>query len=167
MHSKKTIHDYTNTRNNTDALSLTPTIPTPILPSSNPQNLKAVRINRYTEMVKPDDSRRRVLSFLLLGLILYGTTVQAVHKHGLAPASPVESAAVSIPAPEDSSTSGVAGCADCLVCQLQQSFSATLLTHRDLDPPATQTVRFFDIGAPSAASFVTIKESGRAPPFTS
>ena len=118
-------------------------------------------------MVKSDSSRRRVLSLLLLGLIVYGTTVQAVHKHGASLPDQPETASVSVPTPEDSSTNGVAGCSDCLVCQLQQSFSATLVTFRELDPPAPQALRFFDTGTEPASSFVTIRESGRAPPFTS
>ena len=126
-----------------------------------------MRINRHSEMIQADSSSRRVLSFLLLGLILYGATVQAVHKHGAALFAQAEAVAVSIPAPEDSSTSGIQGCDDCLICQLQQSFSATLVTYRDLDPPAAQTVGFFGAGIRPASSFVTIRESGRAPPFTS
>ena len=115
----------------------------------------------------PDSSSRRVLSFLLLGLILYGTTVQAVHKHGATLPAQAEAVAVSTPTPEDGSTSGVQSCADCLICQLQQSFSATLVTCRDLDPPAPQTIDFLETGTRPASSFVTIRESGRAPPLTS
>jgi hypothetical protein len=118
-------------------------------------------------MVKSDSSRRRVLSFLLLGLIVYGTTVQAVHKHGTTLPDRAEAVAVSIPTPEDSSTNGLPGCYDCLVCQLQQSFCATLVTYRKLDPPAPQALRFFNAVTQPATSFVTIRESGRAPPFTS
>ena len=118
-------------------------------------------------MVKPDSSIRRVLSFLLLGLILYGATVQAVHKHGAVLPAQAEAVSVSTPAPGDSSSSGPLSCDDCLICQLQQSFSSTLVTYRDLDPPAAQTVGFFEAGTRSTSSFVTIRESGRAPPFTS
>ena len=122
---------------------------------------------RHLEMVKPDSSSRRVLSFLLLGLILYGATVQAVHKHGAVLPAQAEAVSVSTPAPEDSSTSGLLSCDDCLICQLQQSFSSTLVTYRDLDPPAAQTVGYFEAGTRSASSFVTIREGGRAPPLTS
>ena len=118
-------------------------------------------------MVQPDSSSRRVLSFLLLGLILYGATVQTVHKHGATLSARAEAVAVSTPAPEDGSTSGLQSCDDCLICQLQQSFSATLVTYRDLDPPAAQTVGFFEAGTKPASSFVTTRESGRAPHLTS
>ena len=134
----------------------------------NPQKLvEAVRINCHSEMAKADSSSRRVLSFLLLGLILYGATVQAVHKHGATLPPLADAVSVSTPAPEDGSTSGLQSCDDCLICQLQQSFSATLVTYRDLDPPEGQTVRFFETGIRPASSFVTIRESGRAPPLTS
>ena len=117
-------------------------------------------------MVKADNSSRRVLSFLLLCLVFYGSTVQAVHKHGTTLPAQAEAVSVSTPAPEDSSTSGLQSCDDCLICQLQQSFSATLVTYRDLDTPAAQTVGFFEAGTKPASSFVTIRESGRAPPLT-
>jgi hypothetical protein len=133
----------------------------------SPKLVEAVRINRHSEMVKADNSRRRVLSLLLLGLILYGATLQSVHKHGAILPSQAEGVSVTTPAPEDSSTSGIQSCDDCLICQLQQSFSATLVTYRDLDPPATQTVGFLGSGVLPASSFVTIRESGRAPPLTS
>ena len=118
-------------------------------------------------MVQPNSLSRRVLSFLLLGLILYGATVQAVHKHGATLPVHAESFAVSTPTPEDNSPNGLQSCDDCLICQLQQSFSATLVTHRDLDPPSAQTVGFFEAGTGPESSFVTIGESGRAPPLTS
>ena len=118
-------------------------------------------------MVKSDSSSRRVLSFLLLGLILYGATVQAVHKHGPIRLPQAQGVSVSTPAPEDGSTGGLQSCDDCLICQLQQSLASTLVTNRDLDPPATQTVHFFETGTNPASSFVTIRESGRAPPQTS
>ena len=118
-------------------------------------------------MVQPDSSCRRVFSFLLLGLILYGATVQAVHKHGATLPVQAETVSVSTPAPEDSSPNGLQSCDDCLICQLQQSFSATLVTNRDLDPPSVQTVGFFEAGTRPESSFVTIRESGRAPPLTS
>jgi hypothetical protein len=147
---------------------LTLTIPPPILRLQIPQKLvEAVQIKRHSEMVKPDCTTRRILSFLLLGLIVYGTTVQAVHKHGTTLPAEAEAVAVSIPAPEDSSQSGLQSCDDCLICQLQQSFSATLGTYRDLDPPAAQSVGFFEGGPTPASSFVTIRETGRAPPLTS
>ena len=117
-------------------------------------------------MVPPDRSSRRVLSFLLLGLILYGATVQAVHKHANTISAQAEAVAVSIPAPEDGSPNGLQSCDDCLICQLQQSLSSTLVTHRDLDPPSTETVGFFGDDSDRASSFVTIRESGRAPPLT-
>lgn len=126
-----------------------------------------MRITRHSEMVKSDSSGRRVLSFLLFSLILYGATVQAVHKHGATLPAQAEAVAVSIPAPEDSSTSGLQSCDDCLICQLQQSYSATLVTYRDLDPPAARTVRFFEAGTRPTSSVVIIRERGRAPPLTS
>lgn len=134
----------------------------------NPQKLvEAVRINRHSEMVKPDNSCQRVLSFLLLGLIFYGATVQSVHKHGATLPAQAEAVAVSTPAPEDGSTGGLQSCDDCLICQLQQSFSSPLATYRDLDLPAAQTVGYFEAGTRPASSFVVIRVSGRAPPLTS
>ena len=126
-----------------------------------------MRTIRHSEMVKTDSSGRRVLSFLLLGLILYGSTLQAVHKHGAALSSQLEAVVISTPSPEDISTTGLQGCTDCLICQLQQSFSAPLVTHIDLAPPAAQTVGFLDTASRRPSTFVTISHSGRAPPSIS
>ncbi len=129
--------------------------------------IEAVIRNSHSAITKCDTLGGRVVSCLLLALILYGTTVQAVHKHGVVLPNEPQAVSVSNPTPEDSTPSGLTGCADCLVCQLQQSFSAPLVSHRELDPPATQVVGFFDAGCLPASSFVTVGESGRAPPLTS
>lgn len=111
---------------------------------------------------------RRVLSILLLGLIFYGATVQAVHKHeNLTAGDEPQSVSLTNVDPHENSSGATTGCSDCLICQLHQSFSATAVTHKQFGPPAAQTIRFVLSGFHDPASSVTTKETGRAPPLTS
>src|SRR5215208_2699277 len=73
-------------------------------------------------------SLKRWLGLLLVLFILYGTTVEAAHKHGRV--LPPASNAASLVAPGSGSTTfnTTLGCSDCLICQLHQNFSATLLS---------------------------------------
>src|ERR1044071_1304087 len=73
-------------------------------------------------------SFKRGLGLLLVLFIFYGTTVEAAHRHGVA--APQSNSATSVTNPNSgaSSTFGTRpGCSDCLICQLHQNFSATLI----------------------------------------
>lgn len=117
----------------------------------------------------PHTGFNRVLSFLLLSLILYGTTFQAVHKHGGILGNSDRSEAVSQAdfIPGEKSTSSTASCHDCLICQLHQSVSTTLITERSFDSPDDQIVLFSPNDEHSFSSIVSTTKTGRAPPFTS
>src|SRR5215213_9621031 len=71
---------------------------------------------------------KRCLCLLLVVFIFYGTTVEAAHRHGRVAPESNSAAALTNP---DSGSSGTfntkLGCSDCLICQLHQNFSATLI----------------------------------------
>src|SRR5689334_12553220 len=91
------------------------------------------------ELFKKNDAAfSRGLGLLLVLFILYGTTVEAAHRHGL-PTS-VSSHAGSAVEPDSGSATSTSkpGCNDCLICQLHQNFSATLIS---IKPIAEQVTR--------------------------
>jgi len=109
----------------------------------------------------------RWLGLLLIAFILYGTTVEAAHRHGrvLTANSDVTSLSHS---QEPGNLSGAqTGCGDCLICQLHLSFSTTLITLRVNDPPIRVLHRPAAVVAPDLLSRIIIPLSGRAPPFIS
>jgi len=109
-----------------------------------------------------------VLSLLLLGFIVYGTTVEAAHTHGsLRAANTIVGASnISDPATETKTTTNLTGCGDCLICQLHQGFSTTLISV----PPSLGTSLLrsgvFNSTPVSAHSQVTTPQRGRAPPLS-
>jgi hypothetical protein len=110
----------------------------------------------------------RVLSLLLLGFIVYGTTVEAVHTHGMLTANSVAGASnFSGPATDLKETTRLLGCGECLTCQLHQNFSATLIS-------VPQSIGHTSFGSRSVNSttlpvhsHTTTPRSGRAPPQVS
>ena len=109
----------------------------------------------------------RVLSLLLLGFIVYGTTVKAAHTHGmLTPNSVVAASNFSDPATDLKETNTLLGCGECLICQLQQNFSATLIS---VPPSIGHTPlgsRFVNSTTVLAHSQTTTPRTGRAPPLS-
>src|SRR4030095_15996099 len=98
----------------------------------------------------------RVLSFVLLGFIFYGTTVEAVHTHGkLAQTSNVADARnVSVPTSETEASTKLLGCGDCLICQLHQhSSTGTVSVPPTLQAPAASSF-FFGLNTVSVHSHV-------------
>ena len=110
-----------------------------------------------------------MLSLLLLGFIVYGTTVEAAHTHGnLVESNDAAQAAwVSDPVTATKLNGGVLGCGDCLICQLHQNFSSTLITFRQASPPPTQKAQFADLAPISFRSQTNTPRTGRAPPLNS
>ena len=108
----------------------------------------------------------RWLGLLLIALILYGTTVEAAHRHGrvLADNSDIASLTHS---EESGNLTGAPGCSDCLICQLHQNFSTTLIVFRLNDPPTRILFHTTAVVAPDLLSQITSPLSGRAPPFIS
>jgi len=110
----------------------------------------------------------RVLSFLLLGFIVYGTTVEAAHTHGGVPASSVvHSSSFSDPATDVQRSTPLLGCGDCLICQLHQNFSATLISLPPSLSPAVINSQFVFSTKISLQSQTSAPRSGRAPPRVS
>lgn len=112
-------------------------------------------------------SLKRGLGMLLVIFILYGTTVEAAHRHGRI--LPARGNASSVAETEGTSAplTGKAGCSDCLICQLHHNFSTTLITFRIADPPKQIRVSVAAIVPRDVLSQVTGPTSGRAPPFIS
>lgn len=127
---------------------------------------KKVTREQPSKLVRQHHAFTRVLSLLLLGFIVYGTTVEAAHTHGrLAAANTVVGASnFSDPATGTRTTTKLPGCGDCLICQLHQNFSATLIS----DPPSIVSSslksRFLNLTAVSVHSQITTPQRGRAPP---
>jgi hypothetical protein len=110
----------------------------------------------------------RALSLLLLGFIVYGTTVEAAHTHGsLAANNASASSSFSDPATETKTHSHLLGYGDCLICQLHQHFSATLISVPPSIVPSSLRSRIFNLTAVSVHSQTSTPRTGRAPPQAS
>lgn len=108
----------------------------------------------------------RIISACLLTFILYGTTVEAAHRHGRFLNSSEPNSANSLTGKNTSQTllNSVVNCGDCLICQLHQDFSAPLEDHRlATKPKAVRTVCAKDL-PPLVQSLTLAPLSGRAPP---
>src|SRR6266403_2463769 len=70
----------------------------------------------------------RALSLLLLVFILWGTTIEAAHRHGSIVIKQ-ETGSSSLFDARQANTRGsnLTGCGDCLICQLQHNFSTSLI----------------------------------------
>jgi len=121
-----------------------------------------------SKLIKKHGVFTRALSLLLLGFIVYGTTVEAAHTHGnlIAANNAIASSSFSDPATETKTNSNLLGCGDCLICQLHQSFSATLISVPPSVVPSSLRSRIFDLTAVSVASETNAPRRGRAPPFS-
>jgi hypothetical protein len=109
---------------------------------------------------------KRSIGLLLTVFILYGTTVEAAHRHGRV--LPDHGAASLVD--QDQTTSpvnGKSGCSDCLICQLHQNFTTTLIVFRLVDPPKQVQVKTPDTVPPDVLSPLIGPTSGRAPPSIS
>ncbi|PYS48222.1 MAG: hypothetical protein DMF68_13760 [Acidobacteria bacterium] len=131
-------------------------------------------INQVTSNLKPAFHTRhalsaRLLAFVLLLLVAYTTTAEAVHKHGNLSVNRTATIETVASRPSDTSSSlddsdSIAGC---LICQLHQNLSTTLFNPQpQVIAPQEQTTH-----APAVAiSYLSQTDTprrGRAPPFTS
>ena len=108
----------------------------------------------------------RWVGLLLAVFILYGTTVEAAHRHGrVLP----DNGAASLVDPDQptSPVSGKTSCSDCLICQLHQNFNATLIVFRLVDPPKQVLIKSPDAIPPDVLSPLPGPTAGRAPPAIS
>jgi hypothetical protein len=110
----------------------------------------------------------RALSIVLLAFIVCGTTVEAAHNHSnLVGSNSVTSAAhFSDPATESKLGTSLPGCSDCLICQLHQNFSATVISVPPSMGLSTHSFRTFNLTTVSVHSETATPRRGRAPPFT-
>ena len=112
---------------------------------------------------------KRGLGLLLVLFIFYGTTVEAAHCHGLAAAAQSNSA-TSLTNPDSGASSTARarpGCNDCLICQLHQNFSATLISVKLNTAPLVRVTHALRFDPVSTRSIAHSQKSGRAPPQAS
>jgi len=129
---------------------------------------KKVTREGHSRLIKKHGVFTRALSFLLLGFIVYGTTVEAAHTHGnlRAPNSAVAGSTFSDPASETKAPNSLLNCNDCLICQLHQYFSASLISVPPSIVSSSLRCRFSNFTAVSVSSETNAPRRGRAPPFT-
>jgi len=113
----------------------------------------------------PGATLKRGLGLLLVLFIFYGTTVEAAHRHGVA--APQSNSAASF-ANRDSGASGTfstkPGCSDCLICQLHQNFSATVISVKLNTAPLARVTHARRFDPVSTRSIANSPQTGRAPP---
>ncbi|HXQ70735.1 MAG TPA: hypothetical protein VN844_09620 [Pyrinomonadaceae bacterium] len=109
----------------------------------------------------------RWLNLLLVVFILYGTTVEAAHRHGLIVPS-YTGANAQLDNEHDKNLGNVkTGCNDCLICQLHQNLTTTLIALRLDDPPVRLPQRVVVAVSQDLLSQIITPVSGRAPPSIS
>jgi len=106
----------------------------------------------------------RALALLLVVFVLYGTTVEAAHRHGRFLPSVSNATTVVDPGLAKNLAGGPIGCSDCLICQLHQNFSTTLITFRQTDAQVHVRTQFFDPALVCCHSLTNAPRKGRAPP---
>ena len=109
----------------------------------------------------------RWLNLLLVVFILYGTTVEAAHRHGrILPSGASAHAQLDSEHNKNLGTSK-SGCNDCLICQLHQNFTTTLIALRLNDPPVQIPQRVVTVVPEDLLSQIISPVAGRAPPSIS
>jgi len=110
----------------------------------------------------------RWLSLSLVVFILYGTTVEAAHRHGRVLPTRTSAASHVDNEPTPDSSTNRTGCNDCLICQLHQNFSTTAIALRLKHDAPTQAPQCVVIVAPEdLRSRIIGPVTGRAPPQAS
>ena len=109
----------------------------------------------------------RWLSLLLVFFIFYGATVEAAHHHGRTLPSTSTAAAHLDNEQTQTRSPNKTGCSDCLICQLHQNLTTTLIALRLKHEPPTQAPQQVTAVAPEALlSQIISPHAGRAPPET-
>jgi hypothetical protein len=110
-----------------------------------------------------------VLAFVLLAFVAYTTTVESVHRHGRLTLKLSESSAAAVTSSGDANPSANDSPAlgDCLICQLRQQLSFSLLS--DLPQIVAPQVQpeLSPAVAPLSVSRFEAPQRGRAPPHAS
>ena len=107
---------------------------------------------------------KRGLCLLLLIFIFYGTTVEAAHRHGRVAARANNAASFQQTGSTSTTPISQPGCSDCLICQLHQNFSATLISVKPLTEPLVRHTHTPQVNPISVRSITNSPQSGRAPP---
>ncbi len=107
----------------------------------------------------------RAIGALLVLFIFYGTTVEASHKHSNVLVSTDKYSSVSEADSGDGSIARKSGCSECLICQLHQNFTATLLTSRPLATQLNVQKLVSRLETVVIHSHASRPHSGRAPPL--
>lgn len=125
--------------------------------------------NTELAVSRPTAPLARIVAFVLLALVTYTATAEAVHKHGgllLAPANSFVPAFDSS-GDADSSANDSRASGECLICQLRQNFSISLLSPLpQLIAPQDPMMRSLAAALP-CASRADAPQRGRAPPLAS
>ena len=143
-------------------------------------DFRAVTGKRTQSLLHNPARRARVLAVVLLASIAWSATAEFTHHHGVQSAAPVgallsqaqalnvsdQTSAPRIESGEtERSSSRSTSAADCLICQLQQNLSATLVN----SPPRVATVDIHVVRVPAMAivqlSEFATNQHGRAPPI--
>jgi len=109
----------------------------------------------------------RWLGVLLIAFILYGTTVEAAHRHGRVLSNKSDVTSVTNSERSGNLTGAQTGCGDCLICQLHQNLGTTLIALRLNDSPTRVLQRTTAVVLPHLLSRITTPVAGRAPPSIS
>lgn len=107
---------------------------------------------------------KRGLGLLLLIFIAYGTTVEAAHRHGRVAPAAHNAVAFEQTGSTSTNTKIQPGCNDCLLCQLHQNFSATLISVKPVAEPLVRQAYTPQSDPVSISSTTHRPQSGRAPP---
>jgi len=107
---------------------------------------------------------KRGIGLLLLVFIVYGTTVEAAHRHGRVVSPAPNAASFGQTGSTSTTPTTQSGCSDCLICQLHQNFSATLISVKPIAEPLVRHTYTPQSDPVSIRSIAHSPQSGRAPP---
>ena len=125
----------------------------------------SVCVGAFNKDLVYNPSVKRAVGLLLVLFIFYGTTVEAAHRHGVAAPHSNSTTSVTNPDSGTSSTSTAKpGCSDCLICQLHQNFSATVISVKLNTAPLARVTHAQSFTPVSIRSIASSPQSGRAPP---
>lgn len=108
----------------------------------------------------------RVLSLLLLGFVVYGTTIGAAHRHGtVLDTDSSRTSSVSQPNGTSTLNGGQLGCNECVLCQFHQYSSTALITIRADSSEVQTCLELLQPEPISLKSQTSTPQKGRAPPL--
>jgi hypothetical protein len=107
---------------------------------------------------------KRGLGLLLVIFIFYGTTVEAAHRHGGVVLAADNAVAFDKTGSTRTTSTTQPGCSDCLICQLHQNFSATLISVKPVAESLVRQTYTPQLDPVSISSTAHSPQSGRAPP---